>query len=116
MHEPARDRDHRAVLAVDADLPRPVAGGVGRRDRVAAGVERRDLGQPRRLEPPMLSPNKPPFRAEHIGSLLRPKTLLDLRARFARGEIGEDTLTDAENEAIKDALKLQERGGLNGRD
>ena len=60
----------------------------------------------------MLSTNKPPFRAEHIGSLLRPKALLDLRARFARGEIDRAALTDAENQAIKDALKLQERVGL----
>ena len=35
----------------------------------------------------VLSQIKPPFRAEHIGSLLRPKTLLDQRAKFARGEI-----------------------------
>ena len=30
---------------------------------------------------------KPPFRAEHIGSLLRPANLLRERARFAKGEI-----------------------------
>ena len=57
----------------------------------------------------MLTPAKPPFRAEHIGSLLRPKSLLELRAAFARGEIDQTTLTKAEDEAIKDALALQER-------
>ena len=41
----------------------------------------------------MLSQMKPPFRAEQIGSLLRPATLLDQRARFARGEIDQAALT-----------------------
>jgi 5-methyltetrahydropteroyltriglutamate--homocysteine methyltransferase len=53
-----------------------------------------------------------PFRAEHIGSLLRPKGLLALRERFGRGEIGRDVLTAAEDEAIREALALQERVGL----
>ena len=43
----------------------------------------------------MLSQTKPPFRAEHIGSLLRPKALLDQRGRFARGEIDRAALTAA---------------------
>ena len=60
----------------------------------------------------MLSQTKPPFRAEHIGSLLRPKALLDQRAKFSRGEIDQATLTGAEDQAIKDALALQERVGL----
>ena len=60
----------------------------------------------------MLSQLKPPFRAEHIGSLLRPKALLDQRAQFARGEIDQAALTTAEDQAIKDALALQERVGL----
>src|SRR5215468_6626974 len=60
----------------------------------------------------MLSVINPPFRAEHIGSLLRPKRLLDQREKFARGEIDRDTLTRAENDAIKDALALQEHVGL----
>jgi 5-methyltetrahydropteroyltriglutamate--homocysteine methyltransferase len=60
----------------------------------------------------MLSRMNPPFRAEHIGSFLRPKYLLDLRARFARGEASRDELTAAEDRAIKEALALQERVGL----
>jgi 5-methyltetrahydropteroyltriglutamate--homocysteine methyltransferase len=56
--------------------------------------------------------NQPPFRAEHIGSLLRPKNLLDQRAKFGRGEIDRETLTQAENDAIEDAVALQERVGL----
>jgi 5-methyltetrahydropteroyltriglutamate--homocysteine methyltransferase len=54
----------------------------------------------------------PPFHAEHIGSLLRPATLLDARQRFARGEIDEVVLTAAEERAIDAAVRLQERIGL----
>ncbi len=59
-----------------------------------------------------LTREKPPFRAEHIGSLLRPAALLDQRARFARGEISQNELTAAENAAISEAVVLQERLGL----
>src|SRR5499427_5862331 len=55
---------------------------------------------------------KPPFRAEHIGSLLRPKGLLQMRERFSRGEISRAELTTAEDAAISDALALQKRLGL----
>jgi 5-methyltetrahydropteroyltriglutamate--homocysteine methyltransferase len=60
----------------------------------------------------VLSRVNPPFRAEHIGSLLRPKWLLDQRSRFARGEISREALAAAEDAAIKEALALQERVGL----
>jgi 5-methyltetrahydropteroyltriglutamate--homocysteine methyltransferase len=55
---------------------------------------------------------KPPFRAEHIGSLLRPPALLEQRRHFARGEIDQAALSNAENAAIADAIALQERLGL----
>ena len=54
----------------------------------------------------------PPFRAEHIGSLLRPAALLEARRRFARGEIDQAALTVAEDRAIDEAVHLQERVGL----
>jgi 5-methyltetrahydropteroyltriglutamate--homocysteine methyltransferase len=60
----------------------------------------------------MLSLANAPFRAEHIGSLLRPPRLLEQRARFGRGEIDQEALTREENEAIKGALALQERVGF----
>src|SRR4051794_36822212 len=55
---------------------------------------------------------QPPFRAEHIGSLLRPATLVAMRRRFASGEIGRDALTAAEDAAIAEAVALQQRVGL----
>jgi 5-methyltetrahydropteroyltriglutamate--homocysteine methyltransferase len=55
---------------------------------------------------------QPPFRAEHIGSLLRPAKLLRERARFANCEISAAELASAENQAIVDAIRLQERIGF----
>jgi 5-methyltetrahydropteroyltriglutamate--homocysteine methyltransferase len=55
---------------------------------------------------------EPPFRAEHIGSLLRPRALLDARVAFARGEIAQDQLTTAEDHAIRDAIALQQQLGF----
>jgi 5-methyltetrahydropteroyltriglutamate--homocysteine methyltransferase len=54
----------------------------------------------------------PPFRAEHIGSLLRPPGLIALRREFAQGRVGQDELAQAENRAIVDAVHLQEAAGL----
>jgi len=55
---------------------------------------------------------RPPFRAEHIGSLLRPPALLDRRAQYERGAITREQLRTAENEAIAAAVDLQTRAGL----
>ena len=55
---------------------------------------------------------QPPFRAEHIGSLLRPAPLLELRRRHAARQIDDATLRSAEDQAIRDAVALQERVGL----
>ncbi|MGZ3286869.1 MAG: 5-methyltetrahydropteroyltriglutamate--homocysteine S-methyltransferase [Xanthobacteraceae bacterium] len=54
----------------------------------------------------------PPFRAEHIGSLLRPAGLLALRQKLNRGEIDQQELARAENGAIEEAVALQERLGF----
>ena len=56
----------------------------------------------------------PPFRADHVGSLLRPKALLDARARFQKGEITQTELRGAEDEAIRQAVSFQEGVGLQG--
>ncbi len=55
-----------------------------------------------------------PFRADHVGSLLRPRSVLDARKRHAARDIGADELREIENEGIKDAIKLQEDVGLKG--
>jgi len=55
---------------------------------------------------------RPPFRAEHIGSLLRPPALLDRRHQYERGAITREQLRAAENAAIAAAVDLQARAGL----
>jgi len=55
---------------------------------------------------------EPPFRADHVGSLLRPPALHRARADRAAGIITADQLTQAEDDAIKDAVRMQEQAGL----
>jgi 5-methyltetrahydropteroyltriglutamate--homocysteine methyltransferase len=54
----------------------------------------------------------PPFRADHVGSLLRPQTLLRAREQRARGQIDSDELRAAEDAAIRDAVAMQRDVGL----
>jgi 5-methyltetrahydropteroyltriglutamate--homocysteine methyltransferase len=55
---------------------------------------------------------EPPFRADHVGSLLRPPALLAAREQFAAGTLDPDGLRAAEDEAIRDAVAMQEEIGL----
>ena len=55
---------------------------------------------------------KPPFRADHVGSLLRPKHLLEARDKLDKGEITTAELRRIEDEAIRHAVKRQEDVGL----
>jgi methionine synthase II (cobalamin-independent) len=54
----------------------------------------------------------PPFRADHVGSLLRPRALLQAREDAARGTISPDDLRAIEDDAIRDAVRMQEDIGL----
>ncbi len=56
----------------------------------------------------------PPFRADHVGSLLRPPELLEARAAFAAGTIDAEALRVTEDSAIRDAVALQEELGFQG--
>jgi 5-methyltetrahydropteroyltriglutamate--homocysteine methyltransferase len=56
--------------------------------------------------------SKPPFRADHVGSLLRPKHLLEAREKLDKGEISAAELRHVEDEAIRHAVKRQEDVGL----
>jgi len=55
-----------------------------------------------------------PFRADQVGSLLRPAALAECRARFKRGEVDAATLRAAEDAAIRDVVGRQEAIGLQG--
>ncbi len=55
---------------------------------------------------------KPPFRADHVGSLLRPAALDEARAKRARGEIGPAELKAVEDREIERVIRKQEEVGL----
>ena len=60
----------------------------------------------------MLLQGRPPFRADHIGSLLRPAPLREAFRRRAAKEIGEDEFTHVQDDCIREAVRLQESVGL----
>ncbi len=55
---------------------------------------------------------KPPFRADHVGSLLRPPELLQARQEFEEGRIDAAQLRAIEDEAIREVGRRQEEAGL----
>ena len=56
----------------------------------------------------------PPFRADHVGSLLRPDALKQARAQFAKGGIDAAALKAVEDREIERVIKSQEEVGLKG--
>ncbi|WP_304455062.1 5-methyltetrahydropteroyltriglutamate--homocysteine S-methyltransferase [Nocardiopsis sp. YSL2] len=54
----------------------------------------------------------PPFRADHVGSLLRPERLLTARRDHADGTIGADELRAVEDECVREVVRMQEDVGL----
>jgi 5-methyltetrahydropteroyltriglutamate--homocysteine methyltransferase len=60
----------------------------------------------------MAARTTPPFRADHVGSLLRPPELLRAREEAAAGRIDADALRAVEDEAIREAVRLQRDVGL----
>ena len=58
--------------------------------------------------------NTIPFRADHVGSLLRPSALIEARERFQKKELGAEALREVEDRAILEAVRLQEDAGLQG--
>ena len=54
----------------------------------------------------------PPFRADHVGSLLRPPALLAARSDFEAGRIDAERLHAMEDDAIRDAVAMQREVGL----
>jgi 5-methyltetrahydropteroyltriglutamate--homocysteine methyltransferase len=57
---------------------------------------------------------RPPFRADHVGSLLRPPELLQAREDLKAGRISAHDLRRIEDSAIRQVVKMQEEVGLEG--
>jgi|SRR5262252_9033742 hypothetical protein len=54
----------------------------------------------------------PPFRADHVGRLLRPPAVLDARRKLESRQISADELRRIEDDAIRRVIKRQEQAGL----
>jgi len=66
----------------------------------------------RRTERNVSQRTSPPFRADHVGSLLRPAELLAARADFAAGRCDRERLRAVEDEAIRAVVRMQRDVGL----
>ncbi|MEP6943768.1 MAG: 5-methyltetrahydropteroyltriglutamate--homocysteine S-methyltransferase [Betaproteobacteria bacterium] len=62
----------------------------------------------------MAARTRPPFRADHVGSFLRPQALLEARERRKRNEIGAAELRAVEDDAIRGIVRFQEDAGVTG--
>ena len=62
----------------------------------------------------MSARTSPPFRADHVGSLLRPPELRQAREKREKGEISAAQLREVEDRCIRDAVKMQEDVGMQG--
>src|SRR4051812_31042560 len=60
----------------------------------------------------MSARDKPPYRADHVGSLLRQPEVLQAREDRAAGRISDDHLRAVEDDAIREVVRRQEQAGL----
>ena len=60
----------------------------------------------------MSNKTAPPFRAEHVGSLLRPKELVQKRYDVNEGKCSAEELKPLEQEAVKQVVKMQQDCGF----
>jgi 5-methyltetrahydropteroyltriglutamate--homocysteine methyltransferase len=60
----------------------------------------------------MTARSTPPFRADHVGSLLRPTSLLEARRLRTDGQLSAEQLRGEEDRAIRDVVRMQESLGL----
>jgi methionine synthase II (cobalamin-independent) len=54
----------------------------------------------------------PPFRAEHVGSLLRPQELVQKRYDIAAGKADQSELVPLEDKSVAEVVKLQKDAGF----
>jgi 5-methyltetrahydropteroyltriglutamate--homocysteine methyltransferase len=67
----------------------------------------RDPRPPANPEDVSMKRNKPPFRADHVGSFLRPQSVHDARAKREKGEITAEALKAVEDREIRNVIKKQ---------
>src|SRR5262249_56420818 len=73
----------------------------------ACAIVRQDaVGGPLPWRPTRMERTKPPFRAEHVGSLIRPAALIDAREKAAKNEIPDAELKRVQHAAIREVVRL----------
>jgi 5-methyltetrahydropteroyltriglutamate--homocysteine methyltransferase len=75
---------------------------------------KRQPAQPRAREENVSTPAKGPFRADHVGSLLRPSQLQKARVQRQRKNITAERLREIEDDCIREVAQMQESVGLEG--
>ena len=63
----------------------------------------------------MMRAMKPPYRADQVGSLLRPAELAQARRQWKQGQLDAARLKEIEDRAIREVVKKQEQIGLQAR-
>src|SRR6516164_5014234 len=79
--------------------------------RIYTSIEKPPL-QPRSPAMAQVAIRRPPFRADHVGSLLRPKGLREAFRRHAQGQLTTAEFAQIQESAIRDVVRLQEAAGL----
>ncbi len=92
-------------------LPREVAFGKMRAMVEGAAIVRQELA-PTSESDDTMQRTKPPFRADHVGSLLRSAALKEARGKRESGEITPAQLKAVEDREIEALIKKQEAAGL----
>ena len=59
-----------------------------------------------------MSTGRPPFRADHVGSLLRPQALRQAFRQHAAGQLGDADFARLQDDCIRDVVRLQQEAGL----
>ncbi len=66
------------------------------------------------MSPTSPTSGKPPFRADHVGSYLRPKRLVEARERHQAGKLDDAGLRAVEDDCIREVVQKQQDAGLHG--
>src|SRR5215470_2082225 len=112
------------LVTMAPSLPRPVEEGSCFRahDRVAVYMRPRAIVRQRQRWDAArgkrsngmhrMERTRPPFRADHVGSLIRPDELIKAREQAEKNEISSTELARIQQAAIRDVVRLQEELGL----
>jgi 5-methyltetrahydropteroyltriglutamate--homocysteine methyltransferase len=97
-------------IAIPKRSPERLPRRIGALECAAVPERAKPRKNPR--EGAFMQTRSPPFRADHVGSLVRPPELVQARADYTAGKKTAGELHAVEDSAIRDAVKLQQDVGL----